>query len=465
MEHARLSPNRRASPTVAVTVAYITGIFMAAMDVHIVNVALPTLGRDFHASIATVQWTVVGYILSLATFIPASGWIGDRIGTKRTYLFALAAFTLASALCGAAQSLDELIAARVVQGVGGGLLVPAGTSMLFRAYPPAQRARLARLVMLPIIIAPASAPIIGGVFTQDASWRWVFLVNVPIGVAVFAFCALTLVEHRENSRAPFDLRGFVLGGGGLAAGLYALSEGSVRGWSSAVILVAGLGGAAALVLFVRLECRSAQPILNLRLLRDRLFRSTNIVIALTSGAFLGTLYLTPLFLQDVAGYTPITSGTTTFMEAIGVVVASQSIGRLYPRLGPRKMATVGALGVAALLVLFQFVDASTSPWLLRGLLFAVGAANSVVFLAVQTSMFTTISPADTGHASAIFNTSRQVSVAISVALLSAIVTSVGGSRLHAFHVGYVALVVLAALGSLAAFALIRTSDAALSMRR
>lgn len=446
-------------------VAYVTGVFMAAMDTHIVNVALPTLSRTFHASISSVQWTVLGYVLALAVFIPASGWIGDRVGTKRTFLFALATFSIASATCGAAQTLGELVAARVIQGVGGGLLVPAGTAMLFRAYPPERRAKVTRTVLVPIVIAPATAPVIGGLFTQDASWRWVFLVNVPIGVVVFAFCALTLVEHTEAARARFDLAGFVLGGGGLALLLYALSEGPVRGWSSLAIVGTGAAGIAGLALFTRFEYRRADPLLNLRLLHDRLFRATNVVFALTTGAFLGTLYLTPIFLQEVAGYTPIGSGTTTFMEAVGVAVCSQSIGRLYPRLGPRKMAATGALLVASLLTCFQLVDAGTSPWLLRGLLFLVGAANVGPFLAVQTSMFTTISPADTGHASAIYNTGRQASIAVCVAIISAIVASVAGTRLVAFHDAYLALVGLALLGALAAFTLIRTRDAAASMVR
>jgi EmrB/QacA subfamily drug resistance transporter len=453
----------RPTATVAVIVAYVSGVFMAAMDQHIVNVALPTLSRDFGASIANVDWTVLGYVLSLAVFIPASGWIGDRVGTKRTFLAALAIFTLASAACGAAQSLGELIAARVCQGVGGGLLVPSGTAMLFRAYPPHRRARVTRTLLLPIIIAPASAPIIGGIFTEDASWRWVFLVNVPVGVLVFAFCAVTLVEHREATRGRFDLFGFLLGGGGLALVLYALNEGPVYGWSSVQIVVSAVAGTAALVAFLRSEYRSSNPLLNLRLLHDRLFRSTVMVFVLTSGAFLGTLYLTPIFLQEVAGYSPIASGTTTFMEAIGVAVASQSVGRLYPLLGPRRMAATGAFLLAGLLLCFQFVDAGTNPWLVRGLMFLLGAANSAPFLAVQTAMFTTIPAADLGHASAIYNTARQTSVAVVVAILSVIVASVAGARVDAFHGAYLALVGFAAVGAVAALALIRTRDAAATM--
>jgi EmrB/QacA subfamily drug resistance transporter len=458
-----VKPPSRVSPSTAAAVAYTTGVFMTAVDLQIVNVALPTLGRVFHSSIASVQWTVVGYVLSLAVLIPASGWIGDRIGTKRTWLAALAIFTIASALCGSAQSLDELIVARVLQGVGGGMLTPVGTAMLFRAFPPQRRAWITRMLVVPILVGPATAPILGGLFTQEASWRWVFFVNVPIRAVELLFSAVNLREHREARRGRFDVRGFVLGGGGLSLVLYAISEGSVRGWGSLPIVASGLLGLAALTAFVRLEYRAAEPMLNLRLLDDRLFRATNVANCLNFGGFLSVLYLTPIFLQDVQHRSPISSGTTTFLEAIGVLVASQSLGRLYPRLGPRRMAAGGGAVVFVLLLGFQLVNAGTSLWVVRAMIFVIGAANSACFLSLQAAMFTTISRAETGHASAIYNTARQVSLAICVALVSTIVASTSGPRLDAFHAAYLAVTVITGLGGVAALVLIRTSDAAASM--
>ena len=176
---------------------------------HIVNVALPTLSRAFDAPLSDVQWTVIAYLLALAVVIPASGWIGDRIGTKRTFLFALALFTLASALCGAAQSLPQLIAARALQGVGGGLLTPTGTAMLYRAYGPERRARVARTLILPILIGPGMAPILGGVLTQTLSWRWVFLINVPVGIVMVVFTYLFVPEHRPSPAGRLDLTGLL----------------------------------------------------------------------------------------------------------------------------------------------------------------------------------------------------------------------------------------------------------------
>jgi EmrB/QacA subfamily drug resistance transporter len=433
------------------------------MDMHIVNVALPTLGRAFHAPISDVQWTVIAYLLTLAVLIPASGWIGDRIGTKRTFLFALAVFTLASALCGAAHSLGELIAARALQGVGGGMLTPTGTAMLYRAYGPDQRARVARTLIIPILVAPGTAPILGGVLTQALSWRWVFLVNIPIGVATLVFAYLFLPEYRSGAGGRLDVRGLLLSGLSLSGLMYAVSEGSVLGWSSPAIIATGLGGIGGLALFARMSLTRRDPILRLALLRDRLFSATNIVFALSTAPFLGSLYLTPIFLQEVLHQSPIGSGTTTFVEAIGVALAAQTLGRLYPRLGPRVMAGFGSAGLAVYLALFLLVDAHTNLWPVRALMFFGGVCNCGTFLSIQSAMFTTISRADTGQASAIYNTARQSAIAINIAVLTTIVAGVGGTALAAFHDAYLAGAIIAIAGTAAAWTLIRTEDARATM--
>jgi EmrB/QacA subfamily drug resistance transporter len=446
-----------------VAIAYVSAIFMATMDMHIVNVALPTLGRAFGAPISDVQWTVIAYLLTLAVFIPASGWIGDTIGTKRTFLIALIMFTAASALCGLAQSLDELVAARALQGIGGGMLTPTALAMLYRAYGPAQRARVARTVIVPVLIGPGTAPILGGVLTQTLSWRWVFLVNIPVGVATLIFSRLLLPADHPQPTGRLDVRGLLLCGVSLSALMYAVSEGSVQGWSSPEILATGVGGITGLLLFGRYALHARDPILRLGLLRDRLFRATNIVFGFSTGPFLASLYLTPIFLQQVLHQSPIGSGTTTFVEAIGVAVAAQTLGRLYPRVGPRVMGGIGAAGLTVYLGLFLFVDADTNLWLVRALMFFGGACNAGAFLAIQSSMFTTISSADTGHASAIYNTNRQSSIAINIALVTTVVTGVGGGGLAAFHGAYLAATILGAIGTVLAWTLIRTEDARSTM--
>jgi EmrB/QacA subfamily drug resistance transporter len=456
------SPGRRPSAQRAIAVVYVTAIFMTGIDMQIVNVALPTLSRKFNAPLPDVQWTVIAYLLTLAIVIPASGWIGDRVGTKRTFIFALALFTAASALCGAANSLPELIAARALQGVGGGMLTPTGTAMLYRAYGPNQRARVARTLILPILVGPGAAPILGGVLTQTLSWRWVFLINVPVGIAMSTFAYLCLPEHREARSGRLDARGMLLSGVGLSALLYAISEGSVVGWTAPQILISGVGGIALLWAFARGALRVSEPILRLRLLGEPLLRATNIVFVLTGGVFLASLYLTPIFLQQVLHQSPIGSGTTTFVEVIGVAVGSQTLGRLYPRLGPRVLTGIGAITLTAYMALFVLVSPGVNMWLVRTLMFFGGVGNAAAFLSIQTSMFTHISSQDTGHASAIYNTIRQSSIALDIAVLTTVVAAAGGG-LAAFHDAYLTGAILCAVGCVLAWTLISTDAARSTM--
>jgi EmrB/QacA subfamily drug resistance transporter len=437
---------------------------MSAMDNHIVNVMIPTLSRQFHSPLASVQWTTLGYVLSLAVFIPASGWFGDRFGTKRIFLLALFTFTVASAACGQAHSLVELVAARIVQGAGGGMLTPVATAMLYRAYPPSERARMTRLLVVPVLLGPILAQPIGGLLVTKASWRWAFYLNVPIGIAAFFLSLAYLVEHREPSRGRFDVPGFVLSGGGLSSLLYAISEGALRGWGNATVIGTGVVGIVALAASVRVEQRQSSPLLNVRLLSNRIFRATNVANTFNTIAFGGLLFLAPLFLQEAEGQTALNSGLTTFFTACGVMCSSQTIGRLYPRIGPRRMTVVSQLSFAAMLCSFVFVGAGVNLWIVRLLLFLAGACNSGTQIALQTSMFSTISPADTGSAAAIFNAARQSATAIGVSIFTVVISSVHSSRLAAFHVTFAVAAGICVLAAISARWLIHDSDAAGTMR-
>jgi len=220
----------RLQPKHIVAIVYVMAIFASAVDTQAVNVALPRLSREFHASPAGIEWVVTGYLLSLAIWVPASGWLGDRFGSKRMFLTAIVAFTGASALCGIAQSLLQLVIFRILQGVGGGMMAPIGFAMLMRAFPPEERAAASRWLLIPITIGPASGPIVGGFLLTVASWRWVFYLNLPIGVLAFVVGAMFLTEHREPRAGGFDLPGFLLSGTGLGLVLYSLSQGPAHGW-------------------------------------------------------------------------------------------------------------------------------------------------------------------------------------------------------------------------------------------
>ena len=300
-----------------VAIVYVSALFLDILDTTIINVAIPSVGRELHTEGA--EWVVLGYTLSLAVWIPASGWLGDRFGTKRTFLFALAAFTTGSLLCGSAQTIGQLISFRVLQGVGGGMLTPVGLAMLFRAFPPAERARAATLIMVPALVAPALGPVLGGFIVTNVSWRWIFLVNVPIGLLALAFGWRYLREQRQPTAGRFDIAGFVLSGLALALIVYTLSEGPLAGWTSPRIVACGLIGVIAAVAMAIVELRIPSPMLELRLLANRMFRQCNLVSMFSIASFLGVTFVMPLYLQLIRGLSPLNSGLTTFPQAFGIM--------------------------------------------------------------------------------------------------------------------------------------------------
>jgi EmrB/QacA subfamily drug resistance transporter len=456
-----------------VAIVYVTALFLDILDVTIVNVAIPTLGREFATENA--EWIVLGYTLSLAVWIPVSGWMGDRFGTKRVFMFAFGAFVTGSMLCAAAQSIEQLVAFRVLQGVGGGMLTPVGLSMLFRAFPPAERAKASTYIMIPTLIAPALGPILGGLFVTHLNWRWIFLINVPIGLAGLAFGMRFLREHKEASAGKFDIPGFLLSGSALALVVYALSEGPRSGWASSSVLVTlGLGVAAG-VAMVWVELHVAHPMLQLRLFGNRIFRQCNVVSFLSTMSFLGLLFVMPLYLQLLRGQDAFHSGLTTFPQAFGVMISSQFAGRLYKRIGPRRLMTFGFFTSALVIFMFIGLDENTSLWLIRGMMLARGLAMGFAFVPMQAAAYATIAPSESGRASAIFSTQRQVGVSMGVAVLASVLASYMslshppaaadvGHALVGYRVAF-GLAVVFSFGAAFASWFIRDSDAATTMER
>jgi EmrB/QacA subfamily drug resistance transporter len=424
----------RISQKVAVSVVFVAAMFMSIMDVTIVNVALPTIGRDFHVTPTAVDAISIAFLVSLAVFIPASGWLGDKFGGKRVLLIAIVVFTVASALCGLATSLGELVAFRVLQGVGGGMLAPVGMAMLFRAFPPEERIRASSILTVPTTFAPALGPVLGGLLVTDLSWRWVFYVNVPIGAAALLFGLLFLESVPQEQPGRFDLPGFLLSGFGLGLFMYGMSEGPVKGWHASDVLASIAAGVVLLVIFALVALRSSAPIVDLRLLANRLFRSSNGVMILISIAFLGSLYAVSLYYQDGRGLSALQSGLSTFPEAFGVMAGAQLASRvLYPRLGPKRHITFGLVGVSLSIGLFALMGPTTSLWWARLLMFTLGLAMGQVFVPLQAAAFATITPAATGKASTMFNALRQLGGAVGVAILTTAIVLVGPLHFVAGH--------------------------------
>ncbi|MBM3827656.1 MAG: multidrug efflux MFS transporter [Actinobacteria bacterium] len=458
-----------------VAICFVTGLFMEILDTTIINTAIPSLTEEFDASPAGIEWVILGYLLALAVFIPASGWIGDRFGTKKTFLFALTMFTGASVLCGFAQSLEQLIGFRLLQGVGGGMLTPIGTAMLYRAFPPEERARASAVLIVPTVIAPALGPLVGGFIVTHFSWRWIFYVNIPVGIFGILFAATFLKEHCEMRSARFDGTGFVLSGAGLAGLLYALSYAPTHGWLSGTVLVTGLGGLVLLALMVKVETTVAEPMLALRLYRDRIFRNGNIAGTLSYGSFIGFIFLLPQFIQGPLDASAFESGLATFPQAIGVIAMSQFVGRWYHTVGPRRLVTFGMLMAALATLPFALLDQNTSLGIVALLMFLRGCFMAFCFMPIQTATYANIDAPDTGRAAAIFSTQRQTSAALGVAVLATVFVSRTNHGLRAgrepaealssgYHWGFVAASIIYVLGALWSWTRIKNSDAVRTMQ-
>ncbi|MDH6578678.1 MDR family MFS transporter [Kitasatospora sp. MAP5-34] len=470
----------RLDPKAAVGVVFVAALFMSIMDTTIVNVALPSIGRQFHVDPASVGVVNVGYLVTLAVFVPLSGWLGDRYGTRRVFLGALALFTVASLLCGSADSLGQLTAYRILQGAAGGLLTPVGMTMLFRAFPQEERMRATRVLMLPTAVAPAAGPVLGGWLVDSWSWHWVFIVNVPIGVLALVFGLAHLPDYRSlpDNRTErvgrFDAAGFLLSAAGFGLTMYALAEGAGQGWGSTRILASGGAGLAALVALVLVELRRPEPMLDLRLFRDRIFRTANLLSLFSGAAFLGMLYLFPLLMQDGLGMDALHSGLMVFPEAVGVMIASQVAGRLYPRFGPRRLLATGAVVVASCLALMATIGPGSNLWAVRGLLFVTGFAMAHVFMPSQTAAFAGVSQRSTGAASTLYNAQRQLGSALGVAVLGTVLATVGTvtstaggtptANLAAYRAAFLVAAALALVAAVTAL-FVRDSDAAATMRR
>jgi MFS family permease len=309
--------------------------FIAIVDGAITTVALPSIARQFQLTTAALDGVVVVYPVCLAMAIPASAWLVERFGAKRVLLTALGAFLVSSLLCGAAAGLGQLVASRAVQGLSAGVLFPAASSLLFSTFNSWEQVRISRYMIIPQQIAPAAAPMLGGLLVDHLSWRWVFYVNLPLGLPAVVFGALFLAGHRGHRPGRFDLTGLLLSAAALGGVMFGVCEGPNRGWSSPSVVTALVLGAVLLTAAIVFELRVAEPLLKLRLFADRLFRDTNLINLVGLVPILGAMYLGPLFLQQGQGRSALESGTSTFPEAFGVLLTVQIAGILYSRVGPR----------------------------------------------------------------------------------------------------------------------------------
>src|SRR6516165_2235208 len=357
-----LTPELRRTSTVVVL-----GSIMSILDTTIVAVALATLARDFHTSVTTIQWVATGYLLALALVTPVSGWAIDRYGAKRVWMLSTFLFILGSSLCGLAWSAASLIAFRVLQGIGGGMLLPVGQSILARAAGPQRMGRVMSIIGVPMVLGPILGPVIGGVIISNYSWRWIFYINVPIGIIALVLAARWLPRFDTDERHPsaFDTVGFCLLSPGLALLLYALSEvGTTGSYTSTSVLVGFFSGVVLMVGFILHALRVKNPLLELHPFKNRNFSIANICIFVIGATLFGSMFLLPIYYQVARGQPAWTAGLLMAPQGIGAACIMRWAGSVTDRFGPRRVVPFGILLMAAATVPFAFVTTSTSEaWL------------------------------------------------------------------------------------------------------
>lgn len=434
--------------------------FIAIVDGAITTVALPSIARQFQLTTAALDGVVVIYPVCLAMAIPASAWLVERFGGKQVLLTALAGFLVSSLLCGTAVTLGQLVVYRAVQGLSAGVLFPASAALLFHTFSTSEQVRISRYMIIPQQIAPAAAPVLGGLLVDRLSWRWVFYVNLPVGLPALLFGAVFLAAHRSARPGRFDLPGLLLSASALGSVMFGVSEGPNRGWSSPAVLVSLVLGALLLVAAALFELRVRQPLLKLRLFGDRLFRDTNLLNLVGLIPIMGALYIGPLFLQQAQHRSALESGLTTFPEAFGVLLTVQLVGVLYARIGPRLIIGCGTAGVSGVLVLFATCDADTGLWTFRAYMFLFGIAIGCFFVPTTVASLATVDRRDLAHASTLNTVVRQTGGALApAAVTTALVlgtpraAAVADPPVAAYQHAYLALAALAALTAVFAFTL------------
>ncbi len=414
----------------AVLVALI-GAFMSILDSSIVNVAVPTIMNVFNAGTSDVQWVATAYLLALGVVVPLSGWMGERLGLKRLYIVSLAVFMFGSLLCTFSWSVTSLIAARVVQALGGGMIMPTTMAMVFRMVPREKIGGAMGIFGIALLVAPAVGPTLGGYLVEYVDWRWIFTINLPIGAIGILLSLLVLPEFTTARTKKLDVGGFITSAGALFCLLLAFSKGADWGWGAEPTVILFFLSAALLALFIYLELTSDSPLLDLRVFRYPSFTYANLAIVVaTVGMYAGLFYL-PLFLQTIRGLGAMETGLLMMPGAIVSGIMMPIAGRLYDRVGPRVLVVAGLLLLGFITYIFHFLNLDT-PWatitiwvMVRGVVLAL--AN----LPAQTAALVDIPTEIVGEASAMTNIINRVSSSMGLAVL----TSVLNNRIavHAAH--------------------------------
>jgi DHA2 family multidrug resistance protein len=401
-----------------VAIAVIFGLFMAVLDTTVVNIALPKLQAVFGATLNDAQWIITAYTLAQTVSIPLFGYLADRFGAKWIYILSLGLFTVASALCGLSWSVNSMIFFRVLQGLGGGALLPIGIAQVYAVFPPEERGRSQSAIGIPVLLAPALGPTLGGYIVQYFDWRLIFYINLPIGIVGLFMCAALLRRGRYNEKARLDILGLTLSTLTFASLVYGVGEAASDGWNSGTVVGFTIFGLICLAALVIVELRTEDPLLDFSLFKSWNWTSAILITVATTFALFGALFLVPQYLQVLRGLTPIQSGLILLPSSLVTIVVLPISGILMDRFGPKMSILIGlvALGVASYLL--SGLTLNTPTTLIQ--LWLIGRSIGIGFASQPASVIalSDVPPQKLARGSSFFTVLRLVSSAFVTSFLA-----------------------------------------------
>ena len=399
----------------------IVGSIMSILDTTIVNVALDTLARELHSTISQIQWVVTGYMLALAAVIPITGWAARRFGAKQVYLVSLVLFTTGSALCGLATSTNELIAFRVIQGLGGGMILPIGQLMMAEAAGPKRMGRVMSIVAVPAMLAPILGPTIGGLILDNASWRWIFYVNLPIGVIAVIAALRVLPRVQREPAGKLDTLGLALMATGLPLLTYGLAEvGSTGSFTATKVVVPLILGLALIATFILHALRVPRPLLDVRLYRRPTFASASFAMFCLGAALFGGMILLPLYWQGIRHESVLNTGLLTAPQGLGMALVMPLAGKLTDRLGGGPLALFGVVLTTLATIPFGLIADNTSILWLSVAMFVRGAGIGFAFMPAMAAAFASLERSELPNATPQLNVLQRVGGSIGTAVLAVV---------------------------------------------